>query len=446
MRLPALPAGRPALLIALLHQFQESQYFPAEVLRARQLEQLAELLQHAFENTAFYRERLAAAGYRPGAQVDDALLERIPVLTRQEVQQAGTALHAAKVPAGHGAPRSVESAGSTGTPVTVRVTPLAQLLWEAITLREHEWHRRDVGARLAVIRFTPGLPAQGKAAPSWGPPLSWLYRTGPSAALNITTPVDQQARWLLEQRPTYLLTHPTNAMALAEWFVQKGERLPSLAQVRTISEALPAGLREACQEAWGASVADVYSSRETGYLSLQCPQSTLQHVQAESVIVEVLRADGSRCATGERGRVVATALHSFAFPLVRYDLGDFATVGAPCACGRTLPTLADIAGRVRNMLVLPSGQRLWPSIAGRELSRAAPVRQFQVIQDSLETIRVLLVAARPLAPAEERRVADLVRRALGHPFRISVEYHASIERSASGKFEEFKSEVAAGAA
>ena len=281
MHWPALPSARAALLLSLLHQFHHSQRLPPEALKARQFLQLAELLKHAFETTPFYRERLAAAGYQPGMAVGEALLARIPVLSRQDVQQAGPALHSVRMPAGHGTPHSIESAGSTGTPVRVLGTPLTQLLWEAFTLREHEWHQRDLGARLAVIRFSPELPAQGKAAPNWGPPASWLYRTGLSASLNITTPVDQQARWLLEQRPAYLLTHPTNAMALAEWFLEKSEQLPSLKQVRTISEALPADLREACKQAWGASVADVYSSRETGYLSLQCPESDLHHVQSE---------------------------------------------------------------------------------------------------------------------------------------------------------------------
>ena len=441
MHWPALPSARAALLLSLLHQFHHSQRLPPEALKARQFLQLAELLKHAFETTPFYRERLAAAGYQPGMAVDEALLARIPVLSRQDVQQAGPALHSARMPAGHGTPHSIESAGSTGTPVRVLGTPLTQLLWEAFTLREHEWHQRDLGARLAVIRFSPELPAQGKAAPNWGPPASWLYRTGPSASLNITTPVDQQARWLLEQRPAYLLTHPTNAMALAEWFLEKSEQLPSLKQVRTISEALPADLREACKQAWGASVADVYSSRETGYLSLQCPESDLHHVQSEGVIVEVLRADGTRCEPGELGRVVVTVLHNFACPLLRYDVGDLAEAGPPCSCGRTLPTLQRIAGRVRNMLVLPSGQRLWPSIAGREIARAVPVKQFQVVQQSLEAIRVRLVVARPLAPAEEEKVVNIVRGALGHPFRIAVEYCEAIPRSASGKFEEFRSEV-----
>jgi phenylacetate-CoA ligase len=432
---------RSRQLLSLLQQFRHSQRLPPDALKARQFQHLAELLKHAFETTHFYRERLAAAGYRPGIAVDEALLARIPVLTREDVQQAGPALHSVQVPAGHGTPQSVESAGSTGTPVRVLVTPLVQLFWEAFTLREHEWHQRDLRARLAVIRFDPALPAQGKTAPNWGPPASWVYRTGPSARLNITTPVDQQARWLLAQQPGYLLTHPTNAMALAEWFLENREQLPSLKQVRTISEALPEGLREACRQAWGASVVDVYSSRETGYLALQCPESGLHHVQSEGVMVEVLRADGTRCEPGELGRVVATVLHNFACPLLRYDVGDLAQAGAPCSCGRTLPILERIAGRVRNMLVLPSGQRLWPSIAGREIARAVPVKQFQVIQQSLELIRVLLVAARPLAPAEEEKVASLVRGALGHPFRIALEYREAIPRSASGKFEEFKSEV-----
>ena len=441
MQWPALPATRAALLLSLLYQFRDSQHLPPEALEARQFLQLAGLLKHAFETSPFYRERLAAAGYQPGATVDAALLARIPILSRGDVRQAGAALHASQLPAGHGAPTAVESAGSTGTPVRVLVTSLTQLLWEAFTLREHEWHRRELGARLAVIRYAPELPAQGKPAPNWGPPASWLYRTGPSASLHIVTPVERQAAWLLEQQPAYLLTHPTNALALAEWFIENGERLPSLKQVRTISEAAPASLREACERAWGASVADVYSSRETGYLALQCPESGLHHVQSEGVIVEVLRADGTPCAPGELGRVVATVLHNFACPLVRYDLGDLAEAGAACACGRTLPTLQRIAGRVRNMLVLPSGQRLWPSIAGREIARAVPVKQFQVIQQSLEQIRVLLVVARPLAPAEEEKVASILRGALGHPFRIALEYCEAIPRSASGKFEEFRSEV-----
>jgi len=147
---PALPSARAALLLSLLHQFHHSQRLPPEALKARQFLQLAELLKHAFETTPFYRERLAAAGYRPGMAVDEALLARIPVLSRQDVQQAGPALHSARMPAGHGTPHSIESAGSTGTPVRVLATPLTQLLWEAFTLREHEWHQRDLGARRAA--------------------------------------------------------------------------------------------------------------------------------------------------------------------------------------------------------------------------------------------------------------------------------------------------------
>jgi phenylacetate-coenzyme A ligase PaaK-like adenylate-forming protein len=61
--------------------------------------------------------------------------------------------------------------------------------------------------------------------------------------------------------------------------------------------------------------------------------------------VEVLDEEGRPCAPGETGRVVATSLNNFAMPLIRYETGDTAEVGAPCPCGRGLPVLTRIMGR-----------------------------------------------------------------------------------------------------
>ena len=76
--------------------------------------------------------------------------------------------------------------------------------------------------------------------------------------------------------------------------------------------------------------------------------------------MEVLDNHGRPCKEGETGRVVLTDLHNFTMPLIRYEIGDYAEVGPPCACGRGLPVLARILGRSRNMLTLPAGDRIWP--------------------------------------------------------------------------------------
>ena len=94
------------------------------------------------------------------------------------------------------------------------------------------------------------------------------------------------------------------------------------------------------------TVVDIYSCTEAGYLAFSCPEQGNLHVQAESVIVEVLDRAGKPCAPGEEGEVVVTPLLNFAMPLIRYAVGDRAVVGEPCACGRGLPTLKTV-GRSR---------------------------------------------------------------------------------------------------
>ena len=95
---------------------------------------------------------------------------------------------------------------------------------------------------------------------------------------------------------------------------------------------------------------------------------------AESVLVEILNDDGTPCAPGEIGRVVVTALQNFATPLIRYEVGDYAEASAPCPCGRGLPVIRRIMGRVRNLLVLPDGKKIWPAFGSRGLTEIAPIR------------------------------------------------------------------------
>ena len=89
----------------------------------------------------------------------------------------------------------------------------------------------------------------------------------------------------------------------------------------------------------------MYTCQEAGYLALQCPDYPHFHVQSENVLLEVVDDVGQPCGPGEVGRVLITSLNNFATPLIRYELGDYAEVGAPCPCGRGLPVLKRIMGR-----------------------------------------------------------------------------------------------------
>jgi phenylacetate-CoA ligase len=107
-------------------------------------------------------------------------------------------------------------------------------------------------------------------------------------------------------------------------------------------------------------------------------------------------------------------------PLIRYDIGDWAEVGPPSPCGRSLPVLTRIQGRTRAMVTLPDGGRFWPFIRLEDLLDAAPVRQFQVVQKSLSRIELRLAVDRPLSADQQARLADIVRDSLHHPFNVEV--------------------------
>lgn len=112
---PAIPTTRAAAVLSLLFQLDQSQWWPANILRQHQFRQLRLMLDHAYSTVPFYRERLDSAGLRPAATPD--AWPRVPLLTRRDIQLAGPRLHSTALPTTHGRPNRKFTGGSTGEPV-----------------------------------------------------------------------------------------------------------------------------------------------------------------------------------------------------------------------------------------------------------------------------------------------------------------------------------------
>jgi len=429
-----------ASLAALMRQLEETQWQPVESIMAYQYRQLVNVALHATAHSAYFRERLQTTGLRAEQLGSAPGLRSLPVMRRRDLQAAGENLFCRQLPQTHAPVGETSTSGSSGEPVVVRRTAITQLFWLATTLREHLWHQRDFRGVLAVIRAN--LPPGEVGRPDWGPPVSLLFSTGPAHAMSIATDVCRQAEWLAGINPDYLLTYPTNLAALLDIFGQQEMPLNRLRQIRTIGETLTPELREAASKIFNVEIADTYSSQEVGNIALQCPHSGLYHGIAESLMVEVLDETGEPCQPGQVGRVVISDLHNYATPLIRYELGDYAEVGEQCPCGRGLPTFKRIAGRLRNMVLHPDGRRHWPLVGFQHYRDIAPIRQYQLIQRSPESIEVRLVADSQLTTEQESRMAELIRESLGFPFQLQFVYFSrDIPRSLGGKFEEFACEV-----
>jgi len=437
---PAISSGADAVMLALLQQLELSQWSSPETLVALQMRQMELLLAHAAKTCAFYRNRLAMLrGIKPGALTPEHL-RNVPLLRRRDLQDEGKSIISSSLPKGHGKPFDVYTSGSTGTPVRLKGTQMTGMFLGTLNMRLHLWHGRGFSATVAAIQV---LKDKDRVPDATKKPIAWApaFGRGGMFRFDISKTVDDQLAWLAKLNPAYLLTYPSNVLALIERSREKGIRLSKLQQVATLGEIVTSEHRDACREHWGVPIVDTYSSQEVGIIALQCPGYDHYLVQAESVYVEVLDDAGMPCPPGSVGRVVVTDLHNFATPLVRYDIGDHAEVGDPCPTGRALPVLTQIMGRTRNMMTLPDGNRKWPALRYGVMAERFDYRQIQLIQRSVDEIVVRLVVDAPFDAAKEEALRAALTDEIGHRFAFPIEYVDDIPKAANGKYEDFRSEV-----
>ena len=435
---PALLPPRATAFYALWRQLDDSQWLGRADIEKLQREQLFRRLDFAAQHQPDLQNLVRRLPWQAMDVPLAQLMRELPILTRRDLQASAGAWRAS-APVSHGQVSELKTSGSSGEPVSVWVTAQVFMLRAALTLRGHGWHGLNFKTSFAAIRG--GVREKnGRTsidAPQWGGWVSSLVATGASHALDITTPVEEQVAWLLARRPAILLSLPSNLEALLALIPEKW---PELSHVLTISETLTPSLRQRLQSQWQCKVHDKYSSEELGSIAIECEHG--HYHGSEHLIVEVLREDGSVCQPGEVGRVVVTDTWNFATHMVRYDIRDHAVAGSTCACGRGLPALSRIMGRVRHLMVLPDGRRFWPLFGMRQYGELAPIQQMQFVQTAVDALLIRYVCDRVLSDSEMQAVVQRVNSQLGHPMRIAFERSlVPLNAGAGYKFEEFKSLV-----
>lgn len=115
------------------------------------------------------------------------------------------------MPKSHGRLNEVFSSGSSGTPVRVVKTGLAQVFWLALTARFHLWNGDDMGLKYGAIKTQKDAESakypQGLRARAWG--IGFPFATGPAVILNLNAKTHEQAEWLSRTKPNYLLSYPS---------------------------------------------------------------------------------------------------------------------------------------------------------------------------------------------------------------------------------------------
>jgi phenylacetate-CoA ligase len=314
---------------------------------------------------------------------------------------------------------------------------IANCMWD----RVYELFGLNLAAKLAFITFDKDgrFPyPHGRKSKGWN-------HTHPESEvhlLDLGTSPDGQLDWLERVQPAHVLTYPMTLREVAEVALAHNSALRLETFIST-GELLDAPTREVIERAFGCRVIDVYGVREIGQVAFQCPDGAGYHFCSEAVLCEVIDDQGRPVRPGEFGRVVLTALYNYAMPFIRYEIGDYAQASTrPCPCGRGLPSIDQIGGRARNMLVAPDGsKRRLRGVVFHRIGSVLSYRQIQIVQNTIHSFEIRYVPDSSDAP-DVSGLTRLLREELYPGVTVELVPVERIERGSGMKIEQFVSRIA----
>ncbi|MDY6847322.1 MAG: hypothetical protein SVP52_09340, partial [Chloroflexota bacterium] len=216
-------------------------------------------------------------------------------------------------------------------------------------------------------------------------------------------------------------------------------QVPDLGAVITTSEKLTPSMREVMEGAYGCKVYEEYSTVENAIFASECEEGRL-HVSPDVSVVEILRPDGSPCKPGEVGEVVATCFMRSYQPLIRFRLGDLAAWDPnPCPCGRQMPAIKEVVGRIEDVVTGPDGRQL---VRFHGIFTDQPnIIEGQIIQESLDYFVVKVVPTKTFGPSDVKDMKNRMHERLGRDIKVQVVEVDKIPRTKSGKFRAVISKV-----
>lgn len=399
--------------------FQQLQRFE-RLDRARQREisgrQLSELMRHAHAHSPFWRARLERAGFEPENGL--ACLARLPVLKRADLQEHRAAMRARGPNVSEDGIVVHATSGTTGEPVAVeKLKPIYAPLFIAATLLDHHRQARDFTRPLGIY----AVSGSDSDELDWGAPANWFGPTGRAyQRCLVQRPVAELYDALVRHRPHYVRANPTVIRALSQVAEERGVPAPAVGQFMSWAGPVTPELRLAARKQFGARIAENYSCQEVGYISQQCARHDHHHVMSALTMVEIVGDDDRPCPAGVTGRVLVSSLHSFAMPILRYEVGDLAQWGPACDCGVQTPVIERILGRTHDLVSLPDGSKRFISFSDEPFAAIAPIREYKVVLHADGVIEFIARPHRALGEHEKKRLAECLQARFDHPFRVVI--------------------------
>ena len=381
-------------------------------------------LAYLFDRSAFYRQKLAAAGF-PSDRAAGGLADiaQLPLTEKSEIRATCTphnpiGAHLCATPSEIA--RIYTTSGTTGAPSYVPLTAGDLENWVTASARSYAASGVAAGQRI-VSTYNAGPFVAGAA-------LAAFERIG-LCHIPVGTGNTERLMSAVELlRPEAVVLTPSYAAYLVEWTAERGVDLRRSSIERVLVAGEPGGgepaFRAELEAGWGARVTEAMGVGDIGVSLLgECGEQDGMHLGARGFVhVELIEPEtgvASELDDGAAGELVLTHLQHRAAPLLRFRTRDRVQVRtSPCECGRTSPRFRCI-GRTDDMLIVrgvnvfPSAVRevvsaFAPEVSGGILVKPAPgVKQEPPLPVSVELARGATAGA-ALAESIRERLRDVL--------------------------------------
>lgn len=418
-----------------LKELEKSQWLSSDEIEQIQWKRLKAMLCHAYENVPFYHRRFRESKLTPSDVKTPADMLKLPPLTREELRDAISNREVLAKNIGSDRFRKNKTGGSTGKPLAFYNDKIQLEYRWASTNRNLQWTGYDIGDK--IVKLWSDAQYLGRSATLKERFGNFSWRRKVLSAYRMDEPTMEKYVEVIKEYKPKLLVGYTSALYLIAKFIEKeGIRNVHVGAVIATAETLFPGYRDIIEDSFNTKVFNRYGSREFSTLVHECEEHSELHMNAENLFIEVVK-DDEHAVTGESGEIVVTDLHNYCMPFIRYRIEDVGILSneKKCNCGRGLPLLKKVEGRVHSIMTSVSGRYIPGEFFPHLFKDVKGVKQFQVLQEAKDSLLIRIVRDRDFSKEEMDNALETIKRYFGESTRVSLRFVEEISPSKSGKFQ-----------
>jgi phenylacetate-CoA ligase len=409
------------------YELSKTQWLSNEKLREIQTEKLRRLFNHCEKHVPYHSEIKSLNKVK---SVSDII--KLPFLTKGMINERREDLKARNIPKDYFIPNS--TGGSTGQSLNF-FSDKRNTMGFGILMRNNMWTGWTMGARQAMLWGSHYDISKANKI------LNRMKNEFVHKILYLSS-YDMREADMIKHRnminrfkPQLITAYPSGLFIFADFLERNGLKIIKPKGIICSGETLYDYQRSKIESVFGSPVYNRYGCREVGNIAHQCEKQFGLHINSEHVIVEVVDKRGNPCAPGRLGEVVVTDLDNYVFPFIRYRTGDIGILSEKsCDCGRGLPVMEKIEGRVFDIVVGTNGNLLTGNFWTILLRTAVTgIKQFQVIQERQDQLVLKLVTDLSFDDRAKSEIVGKIRSKCGEEMSVDIQCVHDIPLTKSGK-------------